>query len=189
MLSLGSLFLPKISDMLSNTGVRYGLLGGAVVVFYFILLYSIKQEYFLSLLLQWGSLGFYLLFMWQAAKVDCAANGISRDFREILRTPFIVFLLINLCYWLFYYALHLYDPSLLQAETEMGIKAINEQLKEIAGDPEKTNLLHQQLEKAEMALKSPQVQPLGDIITSMFIGALGGFGLAAGVAALIRSKD
>ncbi len=175
--------------MLSNTGVRYGLLGGAVVVFYFVLLYIVKTELFLSPLLQWGSLGFYLLFMWQACKVDCASNGAARDFREVLRTPFIVFLLINLCYWVFYYALHLFDPSLVQVEMMMEMKGIQAQIDGGVGDPQQANMLRERLGGLEKNLQSPPAQPLGPIVTRMFIGALGGFGLAAAVAAIFRSKD
>lgn len=175
--------------MLSNTGVRYGLLGGAVVVFYFVLLYFVKPDLFLSPLLQWGSLGFYLVFMWQACKVDCAANGITRDFREILRTPFIVFLLINLCYWVFYYALHLFDPSLVQTEMVLEINGIKAQIEGGVGDPQQANILRERLGDLEKTLEAPPAQPLGPIVTRMFIGAVGGFGLAAAVAAIFRSKD
>jgi hypothetical protein len=174
--------------MFSNLGVRYGLLGGAVVVFYFVLLYFIKPDLFLSPLLQWGSLGFYLVFMWLAAQKDGEAQGTARDFREILRTPFIVFLLINLCYWLFYYALHLFDPSLLQAEMLLEMNGIKAQIEGGVGDPQQANLLRERLVVLEKSMQSPPPQPLGPIVTRMFVGALGGFGLSAGVAAILRSK-
>lgn len=174
--------------MLSNPGVRFGLLGGVVVVFYFILLYVIKPDLFLSPLLQWGSMGFYLLFMWQAARVDGAANGFSRDFREILRIPFIAFLLINLCYWLFYYALHLYDKGLVLTETGMEINHIKSQIESGLGDPQQANALRERMTELQKSMDAPATLPLGPIITRMFIGALGGFGLSAGLAAIMRSK-
>lgn len=172
--------------MVSNTGVRYGLLGGLVVLSYFILLFSIGQDLFLSPGLQWASMGIYLFFMWQAAKVDCRVNGLERDFREILRTPFVVFLLINLCYWVFYYALHLYDPGLIQTEMAIELQGIKSQIEAGVGDPQQANLLRERMNDLEHVMQSPPSQPLGPIVTRMFIGALGGFSLSAAVAGLQR---
>jgi hypothetical protein len=174
--------------MISNPGVRFGLLGAAVVVFYFILLYVIRPELFLSPSLQWGSLVFYLLFMWQAAKVDSLRHGIARDFREILRTPFVVFLLINLGYWIFYYALHLYDTNLVRMEMALEMNGIKAQIEAGIGDPQQANILRERLSTIDKSMQTPPAQPLGPVITRMCIGALGGFGLAAGIAAIIRSK-
>ncbi|MFN0037373.1 MAG: DUF4199 family protein [Saprospiraceae bacterium] len=169
-------------------GVRYGFLGGAVVVFYFTLLYVAKQNLFLSPLFQWGSLVFYLFFMWKASVEDCAANGTKRDFREVVRTPFVTFLLINLCYWLFYYGLHLYDPGLLHTEMGMELDWLKSQIAAGLGDPEQANQFRERIQELEKLLQSPQPQPLGPVLTQMCMGALGGFVLAAGVAALVRNR-
>lgn len=175
--------------MMSSPGVKYGLLGGAVVFFYFLILYFIKPDLFLSPLLQWGSMGFYLLFMWQATKVDSAEHGSARDFRAILRTPFITFLIINLCYWLFYYALHLYDPGLLQTEMAMELKGLQGQIDAGLGDPQQANVLRERIQELEKSMQAGGAQPLGPVINRMFIGAIGGFGLSAGLAAIFRSKE
>lgn len=172
-----------------SPGLRYGLLGAVVVVFYFALLYVAKQDLFLRPLLQWGSLVFYLFFMWKAAGEDCAANGTTRDFRELVRTPFVTFLLINLGYWLFYYGLHLYDPSLLQAEMSFELQNLKEQLTAGLGDPEQANQYRERIQELEKYIQSPQPQPLGPVLTRMCVGALGGFVLAAGVAAVVRQKQ
>lgn len=169
-------------------GVRYGFLGGAVVAFYFALLYVAKQDLFLSPLLQWGSMVIYLFFMWRASQEDCDANGTKRDFREVVRTPFVAFLLINLCYWLFYYGLHLYDPGLLQVEMGLELDMLKAQLSEGLGDPEQANKFRERIQELEKTMQNPQPQPLGPVIMRMCVGALGGFGLAAGVAALVRNQ-
>lgn len=175
--------------MLSNPGIRYGLLGGAVVVFYFLLLYLIRPGLFLSPLLQWTSLGFYALFMWQACRTDCLTHGTARDFREMLRIPFVTFLVINLCYWLFYYALHLYDTGLVHTELTMELNGLKSQLEAGLGDPQQANSFRDRINELESLLQKPPMQPVGPILTRMCIGAVGGFGLAAGVAALIRNKS
>lgn len=169
-------------------GIRNGFLGGAVVIFYFALLYVAKQDLFLSPLFQWGSMVFYLFFMARASMEDCAANGSSRDFREIVRTPFVAFLLINLCYWLFYYGLHLYDPSLLQAEMKLELDMLKSQLNAGLGDPEQANKFRERIQDLEKTLLAPQPQPLGPVMMRMCVGALGGFALAAGVAALVKNQ-
>lgn len=169
-------------------GIRYGFLGGVVVIFYFTLLTVAKQDLFLNPLLQWGSLIFYLFFMFRASMEDCATHGTARDFREITRTPFVTFLLINLCYWLFYYGLHLYDPSLLQAEMTLELDMLKSQLSAGLGDPEQANKFRERIQDLERTLQAPQAQPLGPVMMRMCVGALGGFGLAAGVALLVQRQ-
>jgi hypothetical protein len=173
---------------MKNPALKYGLLGAVVIIFYFLLLYASNKEHFLSPLLQWGSMVFYVFFMYRAAMEDCAANGTTRDFREILRAPFVVFLLINLGYWLFYYGLHLADPGMVQTEMGIELAGLKAQLSAGLGDPEQANRFRERIQDLEKTMQNPGVQPLGPIITRMFIGALGGFGLAAGIAAMLRSK-
>ncbi|MBK6929582.1 MAG: DUF4199 domain-containing protein [Saprospirales bacterium] len=173
---------------MKNAGLRNGLLGGVVVVFYFALLYVANKEAFLNTGLQWASMGFYLLFMYRAARADCAQYGSRRDFREILRTPFIVFILINLFYWLFYYGLHLADPDLVRLELLAEKQMYQSHLIRGAGDPQQANQLREQIAEVDKALLRP-VQPLGPVITRMAMGALGGFALSAGIAAFLRTPE
>lgn len=167
-------------------GIRYGFLGGVVVIFYFTLLYVTRQNLFLNPMLQWGSLVFYLFFMAKAALDDVDAHGTARDFRELTRTPFVAFLLINLCYWLFYYGLHLYDPSLLQAEMHLELDMLKNQMTGGLGDPEQANKFRERIQDLEKTLQSPQPQPLGPVMMRMCIGALGGFLLAAAVVLFVK---
>jgi hypothetical protein len=126
--------------------------------------------------------------MWMAARADGALHGLSRDFRNMLRTPFVVFLLINLSYWVFYYALHLYDPSLVQSELMLELNGLKAQIEAGVGDPEQANTLRERIILLEKSIANPQPQPLGPIFTRMCIGALGGFGLSAGITAILRSS-
>ena len=170
---------------MKNPGVRYGILGGVVVVFYFLILYFAKKELLLSPLLQWASMAAYILFMYRAAMEDCAENGVARDFRVILRTPFVAFLLINLLYWLFYYSLHLADPALLQMETLAQIQYMKKELEAGTGDPQQANQLREQIQYLE---NSGMSLPAGHVFLRMGFGALGGFALSAGIAAIMRSE-
>ena len=174
---------------MKNISVRYGLLGGVAVIFYFALLYFLRPELFLQAGLQWAALLIYLLFMYQATREDVATLGGQRDFRTIVRTPFIVFMLINIAYWVFYYALHLADPALLQMELAMKLTMMKEQLAAGLGDPQQANQLREEILTLERQSNQTQLQPLGPILQRLAIGSLGGFLLAAGVAALARTGD
>ncbi|MCW5921157.1 MAG: DUF4199 family protein [Saprospiraceae bacterium] len=170
---------------MKNVSVRYGLLGGMVVVFFFVMLYIVKKDYLLNIWLYWGSLVFYLLFMWQAAKEDCAEKGVARDFRDIIRTPFTVFLLVNLLFWLCWYTLHLADPELLRMETQLQLDYLQKQLDAGPGDPQRANQLREQIQTIE---KEGVSLTMGTVFMQMGIGALGGFLLAAGIAGIMRAR-
>jgi len=166
---------------MKNPSTRYGLLGAAAVIFYFLLLYVAKKELFLNPWFQWASMGIYVLFMWRTMRDDAAAHGTARDFREMVRAPFVTFLIINLGYWLFYYGLHLYDPSLLYAEMLLEKNNLEAQLTAGAGDPQQANQLRERVQELQHLLQTGVSQSLAPIVTRMGMGAIGGFMLAAGV--------
>lgn len=172
---------------MKNIGIKYGFPGAVAVVFFFALLYFAGKEWFWHPLPNWGSLAIYLAFMYKAGREDCDQHGYNRDFRMITRTPFIVFLLINLGYWLFYYGIHLADPSLVVHELQRQIDMLQQQFNASTGTVERNELVKQiaDLEKS----RATPVLPLGIVLTRMAIGALGGFALSAGIAALLRSRE
>ncbi len=156
-------------------------MGGAATIAYFLLFYIFKKELFLSPMIQWASLLIYGLFMYKAceAHVDQSSSDIS--FREAVRAPFLVFVLINLCYYLFYYALHLYDAELLKMETATQIAYLKGQIQSGLGDPQQTNKIKDQIQYLETNGMS---LPLGPIFLQMGMGAMGGFLYAAGLTGL-----
>ncbi len=168
---------------MKNLSIRYGFLGGAAVVFYFLLIYFFRKELLLSPAVQWASLLFYIAVMWKAAQLDCAENSTARDIREIIRTPFTVFLLVNLCYWLMYYGLILADREILELQNAHQVAYFKAELDKGPGDPEQANRLRQQIQ----FLEKTAVQPaLGPVLMQMARGALGGFGIAAAIAAYLK---
>ncbi len=171
---------------MKNPILKYGFLGGVAVVFYFLLVYFSGKENFLSPVLQWLPMAIYVFLMYRAAAEDVTEKGLARDFRELSRTPFAVFLLINLCYWLFYYGLHLADPQLLALETQQQLTAMKLELTTGTGDPQRSNELREHIQNLE---KEGLHLPLGPVILRMAMGAMGGFALAAGVVAVLKMKD
>ncbi len=163
---------------MKNHILQNGLFGGLAVVLYFLALYGIGREKFVNVWWQWASLGLYLLFMYRAARTDEALHGSGRAFRQRVRAPFAVFILVNLAYWLFYYGLHLADPELVRLELVLQKEATAAQLSRGTGDPQLADQLRQRIGELERAIAHP-VQPLGPILVRLGIGALGGFVLAA----------
>jgi hypothetical protein len=180
-----NLILLSIFVKMQSPGVRYGILGGIAVVFYFAILYFSNKALFLNPGFQWGSLVIYLLFMYRAAVEDCAANGATRDFSILVRTPFITFLLVNVAYYLFFYAIHLADKSLIVMELDANIKMLQAQIQAGTGDPVQANELRLQIADLEKLKVDPH-QALGPVILQMAQGAIGGFGLSASIAAILR---
>ena len=84
-------------------------------------------------------------------------------------------------------ALHLADPALLQMETALDLAFKKQQLAAGLGDPQQANQLREQIMALEREASQPQIQPVGPIVFRLAIGSIGGFLLAAGVAALVRS--
>ncbi|MDX1911178.1 MAG: hypothetical protein SFV22_06825, partial [Saprospiraceae bacterium] len=69
------------------------------------------------------------------------------------------------------------------------LQNLKEQLTAGLGDPEQANQYRERIQELEKYIQSPQPQPLGPVLTRMCVGALGGFVLAAGVAAVVRQKQ
>jgi Protein of unknown function (DUF4199) len=170
---------------MKNIGLKYGLLGSIVVVVFFFVVYTIDKNLYLNPVLQWSSLLLYLGFMYLACNEDVKKNGESRDFREIIRTPFIVFLLINVGFWLFHYGLHLADPEMLKLENALQIARFKAEIAAGLGDPEQTNQLYEQIQFLE---KDESLLPLSIVFSKMAMGAIGGFGLAALVSMFVRRE-
>lgn len=169
--------------MFKNPVVRYSLWGAFLVVLYFAAFYAAGKSLFIHPFVQWASLLIYALCMYATVQADMAQNGPHRDFRALLRPPFIVFLLINIAYWLFFYGLHLADPELVQMEMTAQIAHLRSQLEHGTGDPQQANQLREQLQALEQA---PPVMPLGPVILRMALGSIGGFGLSAAIVAVSR---
>jgi hypothetical protein len=170
---------------MKNPGIRYGVFGGLAVVLYFLSFYYSQKSLFIDPVVQWASMVIYILCMYRAAREDFALHGAERDFRLLTRTPFLVFILINMAYWLFYYSLHLADPELLAMETQAQLSALQQQITDGVGDPEQANIIREQIQSLQ---KEEPIIALGPVLLSMARGATGGFGLAAALALLLKNS-
>lgn len=168
-----------------NPGLKYGMWGAISVVLYFLMFYFVKKELFLNPGVQWGSMLIYIACMYKAAEEDMQLKGISRDFRLLSRPPFIAFLVINLAYWLYYYGLHLADPSMLTLQTDMQLEMLHQTIADGVGDPEHANKIREQINYLENEGMS---MTLGPVLMRMTMGAIGGFALSAILVFVIKRK-
>lgn len=174
--------------MIKNTGLKYGLTGGAVMVAWLLGLYFFDKNLITqSFFAYWLPLiAFYPVILYLAAGEDYRA-GDKRPFQEKIRTPFMAFVVANIFFWLCMYGLHLADSSLSQMELARQLQYAEDQLRQGLGDPEQMNKLRQQVADISAELKGPVKQPAGPYFFSMAIWMILGFGIAAAVTALIRS--
>lgn len=168
-------FFLKANTFSLSASLRFGLIGGIAVAAFYGAVYAIDKALFIHPAVQWGGVVIYVAFMYAAGRADVAQHGASRDFRELTRPPFVVFILINLAFWLLSYSLHLADPDLLRMEADVQIAHYEAKLRE-GLDPQEANKLREQirfLRREGMSL------PLGHVFLRMAYGAIGGFMLSA----------
>jgi hypothetical protein len=129
----------------------------------------------------------YLPFMWWAISAYMQGkNAATTNFRDMLRAPFLTFLVINLGFYLLLYSLYLYDPTLLQITTDREIAFFESELARGTGDPQRSNDLREKIQY----LKTNGMQvPLGPFMLQMCMGAIGGFGLSALIAYFYQSRS
>ena len=153
-----------------NKNVQYGLMAGAGVIAWFLLFYWIDKPLMLSPYVYYASFVLYLWAMYKAMVVICRQEE-EPDFKAVLRSGFVVYLVANLLYYLFYYFIHQQDAHLAELQKE----AMREWLPRITP--------RDKLQKALEALESSDfsVKP-ADALFSYARSAIGGFVLAAGLA-------
>jgi hypothetical protein len=101
--------------MKHRQGIINGILAGVLTVGYFLLFYFIDRALLLNPWVWWGSLTLFLLFMFRVVRqID------STTFRLNLQSAFLVFVIANAIFYLFYYLLFsVFDTGLVDLQREM----------------------------------------------------------------------
>ena len=167
----------------SRTAVKYGLIAGTGIVAYFLLFYFIKKELLFNPFVYWASLGIYLALMWSALQEEgqAAPAGESLGFQGALRTAFLVFVIANFTYYLFYYLLYgLIDPGLIDLQREV-MKETMEKWGNLLSEEQREDMLE--------SIQGDKLVPTVHTVFFTFARSLiGGFVAALGMAALWRRK-
>ena len=128
---------------------------------FFLLFYFIDRALILSPWVWWGSLVIYLVFMFRAVRQTDASS-----FRESLTNAFLVFIVANALFYLFYYLLFsVFDPGLVDLQREI-----------LADHP----LWQDGNTKADLSVT------IGRTVFSFVYSLIGGFFLTLGVAYVAR---
>lgn len=145
----------------NRIGLKYGLIAGVGVIAYFLLFYSIDKGLMLHFGIWWSSMIIYLLAMIFAAR----KTG-SFEFRAKVQATFTTFLVANAAFYVFYYLLFgIIDPQLTELQREILLQHPG-----IGGD-----IAQQDLHVT-----------LGRSFFYFCRSLIGGFVLAAGMAALVN---
>jgi Protein of unknown function (DUF4199) len=150
----------------------YGVLAGIAAVAYAFLIHSVNRTGFFSMWYAATSVSIYALGMYLTAKK--VANA---EFKVVLRTAFAVFLIANIVYYVFDFALfNFIDPSFAKFQAELAIVDMK------IGTP-----LEQQIQREEDILAA-DIHNVPSLFNRYLKMAIGGFGLAVFVAYLIKRK-
>ena len=151
---------------------------GAGTVFIYLLVYFIRKEWMLHPALYWGTLGVYLFFMIRPARQQAQQSEQPLTWRQLIRTPFTVFLIANLIFWIFYFLIFTFDASLRELSQEQQMQALERISQMMDG-----GLSEQQMQQSrEQIREAGGGFSLSDLFFSYAKGALGGFGLSALIA-------
>lgn len=109
--------------MKDNTfGKKYGLIAGVGMIAYFLLFYMFDKALMVSIGVSWSSLVILLICLFLAVRKHRDARGGVLEFKEGLRIGFLVVVLGNLLFYLFFYFLLKMDPELVTILKEQSIE-------------------------------------------------------------------
>ena len=164
--------------MLKNLSIaqKYGLIAGIGSILYMLIFYfwgkrMLNPAVFLSSML------IYIGAMLMGGLELRSQNSGKLSFKEGLRTCFVIFLLANLCYYVFYYCIFQYDPELTEIQNQLYKEYMSP-----AAEPGRTaeEILQAQHTEFEMTL--------GTIIFTYAKGVIGGFVLSVMITYLIKRE-
>ncbi len=154
-----------------------GLIAGLLTVGTYFGIYKIDKTTMLSEVLNWGSLVYYFLAMLTVNLLWKNRQGGVLEFREALKAAFLVFLVANFIYYLFFYWIYNADAQLFDIQVLlMKEKALTFP----AGSDARKALESMEATSAEIGV--------GYCVKRYFMGAIYGFILSLILAMLIKQK-
>lgn len=105
----------------NRIGITYGILAGVGLVLYFLLFYYLDKNRMMDAWVSWTSLFIVLACTFLAVSQQRKANNSIIEFKEALKTGFIVIVLSNLLYYTFFFLLLKTDPELVTILKQNGM--------------------------------------------------------------------
>lgn len=155
-------------------GLKYGAITGIATIFYMLAFYLIGQKVMLHHLVFWSTIIIYLIGMFTAVFTARKKVG-GIEFKSGLRIAFQTFIVANVFWYIFYYAmLNWIDPELITLQKEM--MEANFQLNQ------------QNEEQLKMLRESNFDFTIRDALFSFAKDAITGFILSLLIAGITRNK-
>ncbi len=162
--------------MLKKPAVRTGLVVGLMVIAALTGMYLIDKKWAFDIYVRGGLMAIYVVGMFKVGANVVKSNP-DQDFRLIIQPIFVVFLVANLLYFVYYYLLfNFIDPSLIAAQ-----KAYFLQMAESHGQVTEENRQVFMQETMQGELTS-----LRAVMYNYASGAIGGFALSAVMAFILK---
>ena len=168
--------------MLSNA-MRNGLISGLLTVGLYLSVYLIDKDGLLSLWLYWGSLTVVVVFMAMTARREVRDASRELLWKDLIRSPFLVFVVCNCIFWVFYYLLFTFDAQLPDIAMNRQQEAL-EEMRQWMGD----QMTADDYKRSRKEIETAQgLFSLGDLAFSYAKGLLGGFLLSLSLALWARN--
>jgi hypothetical protein len=141
-----------------------GIIAGVLVIGYALMLYTTQKTNLFTTWFYFSSLLIYAFFMYRAAK-----SAAHLEFRTVLQGAFVVFLIANALWYVFDYTLYnVLDKTLAQVQADAAIA------------------YYEELEKTADIIRQSDIHNIKSLVTGFAKGAIGGFGLAVALTALVK---
>ena len=161
---------------MGNISVRYGSIAGMLTIAFFVLIYLIDKPLVFNPWVAYSPLLLYIGAMYLAAVNTRDETEGPFLWKDALRIGFLVYLVANAWFYIFYYIGHQADPALIDIQREIMREALPQYT-----EPAKLPEAYEDLEK----MGPPS---LGQILLGWAQGAILGFGLAALVGLVTRRE-
>jgi hypothetical protein len=155
---------------MNRTVLIFGIVAGIATVGYYLLFYMMQPDWMLGGGVYFSSLLIYGVGMYAAIK-----DKVEVDFKSLLRSAFIVFLIANVVFYIFDFVLFkIIDPGMAERQANLAIAML-----------EPHTPIEQQVEMRKN-IENTDLHSFGYIAYRYAKGTLGGFGIAAFVAYLVK---
>ena len=150
---------------MQEPSIKYGILAGVGTILYTLLFYLVDKSLIVHLGVSWSAMIIYFIAMLLAIRAQRDLDGGYISLRAAIKAAFKTFLIANVFYHLFTYAMYNFiDPELLELRKEVLIS---------------TYKWLYSGEQLEMILKDFTALPfqvsIGDVLFGFAKGAIGGF--------------
>lgn len=170
-----------LTDRKTNVLMQYGLLSAGTTILFFVILYLMGSESFISPL-AWVSMLAPIVFAVLACLRARKENGGFLEFREALRICFGILVITTLASSLFSYLLfHVFDPSFADSLKQVTIEQTQKFM-------QRFNVPQDAIDKAVDEMLSKDIYSLTNILFSFAQACIGYFFVSLILAAILKKK-